>query len=89
MFLLDSAPSSFLGLLGKFRDTSHVKELVRHQLVAGVKAALSLVRLHRHNVNLEEIVAGPPPPSGGMARDMRVHYAAVAQYVEEIVDVFE
>ena len=40
MFPLDLAPSSILGLLGRFRDTSIMKELVRHQLVAGVKAAL-------------------------------------------------
>jgi len=46
MFPLDEA-STVWGLLAKFRDVRHVRELVRHQLVAGVKAALSLVRLHR------------------------------------------
>src|SRR4051812_13893147 len=89
MFPLDSAPSSFLGLLGKFHDMGHVKELVRHQLVAGVKAALSLVRLHARDVDLEEITAGPPPPLDDMTWDMRPHYSALAQYAEEIVDVFE
>lgn len=39
MFPLDEAPSTLWGLLSKFQDVSHVKELVRHQLVAGVKAA--------------------------------------------------
>jgi hypothetical protein len=47
MFPLDEASSTLWGLLAKFRDVRHVRELVRHQLVAGVKAALSLVRPHR------------------------------------------
>ena len=60
MFPLDEAPLTLWGMLAKFRDVHHVRELVRHQLVAGVKAALSLVRLHRPDVNLAAVAAGPP-----------------------------
>src|SRR4051812_24004926 len=87
MFPLDEAPSTLWGLLSKFRDVGHVRELVRHQLVAGVKAALSLVRLHRPDVDLAAVAAGPPiRPDGGLW-DMRPHYAAIRQYAEEIVDL--
>src|SRR3954466_2004356 len=88
MFPLDEAPSTLWGLLAKFRDVRHVRELVRHQLVAGVKAALFLVRLHRPDVNLAAVAAGPPPRSYGGLWDMRPHYAAVGQYAEEVVDLF-
>jgi hypothetical protein len=54
-----------------------------------VKAVLSLVRLHRPDVDLDAVAAGPPPwPDGGMW-DLRPHYAAVRQYAEEVVDLFE
>ena len=62
---------------------------MRHQLVAGVKAALSLVRLHGPDVNLAVMAAGPPPRPDGGLWDMRRHYAAVRQYAEEVVDLFE
>ena len=89
MFPLDEAPATHWGLLAKFRDVHHVRELVRHQLVARVKAALSLVRLHRPDVDLATVAAGPPPrPDGGMW-DMRLHYAAVRQYAEQVVDLFD
>src|SRR4051812_8211993 len=60
MFPLDDAPSTLSGLLSKFRNMHHLKELVRHQLVAGVKAAPSLVRLHRPDLDLSVVAAGPP-----------------------------
>ena len=89
MFPLDAAPSTFGGLLAKFRNVGHVKELVRHQLFAGVKVALSLVWLHRHDVNLAEEATGPPLQPDGSLWDMRPYYAGVAQHAEEIVDLFE
>src|SRR3954469_18251857 len=46
MFPLDEAPSTLWGLLAKFRNMGHIKELVRRRMIAGVKAALSLVSLH-------------------------------------------
>jgi len=60
MFLLDEAHSTLWDLLSKFRDAGHVKELVRHQLVAGLKVALSLVRVHRPDVNLAAGETRPP-----------------------------
>src|SRR3954467_5645187 len=61
MFPLDAAPTTLSGLLSKFRNVNRVKELVWHQLVAGVKAALSLVRLHRPDVDLSAIAPGAGP----------------------------
>src|SRR3954462_6568504 len=89
MFPLDAVPTSLAGLLSKFWNVSNVKELVRQQLVAGVKAALSLVRLHRPDVDLAAVATGPPLLRDGGERDMRPHYAAVRQYAEQIVDLFE
>src|SRR4051812_9605903 len=89
MLPLDEAPSNLCGLLAKFRDVSHIKELVRRQLVAGVKAALSLVRLHRRDVDLAAVATRPPLRPDGSLWDMRPHYAAMRQYAEEIVDLFE
>src|SRR3954471_8192560 len=88
MFPLDEAPSTLSGLLAKFRNVHRVRELVRHQLVAGVKVALSLVRLHRLDVNLSIVAVRPPLRPDGGEWDMRPHYAAVRQYAEQIVDVF-
>ena len=82
-------PTSLAGLLSKFRSVNNVKELVRQQLVAGVKAALSLVRLHRPDVELSAVAAGPPPRPDGDDWDMRPHYAAVSQYDEQVIDLFE
>ena len=89
MFPLDVAPTTLSGLLSKFWNVNRVKELVRHQLIAGVKAALSLVRLHRPDVDLSAVAAGPPPRPDGGVWDMHPHYAAIGQYAEEIVDLFE
>src|SRR3954471_17842982 len=89
MFPLDAAPPTLSGLLSKFRNVHHVKELVRQQLIAGVKAALSLVRLHRPDVDLGVVAAGAPPRPDGDEWDMRPHYAAVRHYAEHVVDLFE
>src|SRR4051812_41295196 len=73
MLPLDEATLTLWGLLATFRYLHHVRELVRQQLVAGVKAALSLVRLHRPDVYLVAVAAGPPlRPDGGLW-DMRLH----------------
>src|SRR3954464_7143495 len=55
MFPLDAVPTTVAGLLTKFRSASNVKELVRQQLVAWVKAALSLVRVHLPDVDLAAV----------------------------------
>ena len=77
MFPLDEAPSTLCGLLSKFRNVHRVRELVRHQLVAGVKAALSLMRLHRPDVDWSAVADGPPLRPEGGEWDMHPHYAAV------------
>ena len=82
MFPLDAVPTTLAGLLSRFRSASNVKELVRQQLVAGVKAALSLVRVHHPDVDLVVVVTGPPPRPDGGEWDMRPYYAAVRQYAE-------
>ena len=54
-----------------------------------MKAALSLVRLHRPDVDLSVVATGPPLRPDGGEWDMRPHYAAVRQYAEHVVDLFE
>ena len=76
MFPLDVVPTSLSGLLSRFWSVTRVQQLVRQQLVAGVKAALSLVRLHRPDVDLSIVAAGPPLRPDGGEWDMRPHYAA-------------
>ena len=89
MFLLDAVPSSLLALLAKFQDLSAVHECVRQQLVAGAKGALSLVRLHRLDVDVASVATGPPPSPEGMTWNMVPHYQVVDRPVEDIVDFFE
>ena len=57
--------------------------------MAGAKAALSLVRLHRPDVDVAAIAAGPPAPPAGSAWNMVSHYQAMDRPAEEIVDLFE
>ena len=54
-----------------------------------MKAALSLVRIHRPDVDLTVVAAGPPPRPDGDEWDMCPHYAIVRQYAEQVVDLFE
>ena len=89
MFPLDDTPSSLLDLLAKFQDLSAVRECVRRKLVVGAKAALSMVRLHRPDVDVAAIASGPPAPPAGSAWNMVPHYQAVDRPAEEIVDFFE
>jgi len=89
MFPLDAIPSSLLDLLAKFQDLSAVRECVRQQLVDGTKAALSLVRLHRPDVDVAAVAGGPPTPPAGSTWNMVPHYQAVDRPAEEIVDFFE
>ena len=89
MFLLDVVPSSLLALLAKFQDLTAVRECARQQLVAGAKAALSLVRLHRPDVDVAAIATGPLAPPAGSTWNMVPHYQAVDRPAEEIVDFFE
>ena len=89
MFPLDDTPSSLLALLAKFQDLSAVRECVRQQLVAGAKASLSLVRMHRPDVDVAAIATRPPAPLTGSAWNMVPHYQAVDRPAEEIVDFFE
>ena len=89
MFPLDDTPSSLLALLTKFQDMSAVRECVRQQLVAGAKAALSMVRLHMPDVDGAAIASGPPAPPAGSSWNMVPHYQAVDRPAEEIVDFFE
>jgi hypothetical protein len=44
MFLLDSAPSTRLTFMAKFRNTARVRALVRSQLLARAKTAFAFVK---------------------------------------------
>ena len=89
MFPLDVIPSSLLALFAKFQDLSAVRDCMRQQLVASTKATLSLVRLHRPDVDIAAVSTGAPTPPAGSTWNMVPHYQAVDRLAEEIVDFFE
>ena len=78
-----------MALLAKFQDLSAVRECMRQQLVAGAKAALSMVRLHRPDVDVAAIASGPLALPAGSTWNMVSHYQAVDRPTKEIVDFFE
>ena len=57
--------------------------------MAGAKDTLPLVRLHRPDVDVAAVAAGPPMPPAGSTWNMVPHYQAVDRLAEEIVDFFE
>ena len=57
--------------------------------MAGAKAALSVLLLHRPGVDVAAIASGPPVPPAGSSWNMVPHYQAVDRPAEEIVDFFE
>ena len=48
-----------------------------------------LQQLHRPDVDVAAIAAGPPAPPAGLTWNMVPHYQTVDRPVEEIVDFFE
>jgi hypothetical protein len=74
MFPLNNQPEGLPALLDRFENGSAVYSFVREHLRCGAVVALSFVRAHYPEVDLELLKALPLSPSGRV--DMDHHYAA-------------
>jgi hypothetical protein len=74
MFPLNNQPEGLPALLERFENGTAVYSFVREHLRCGALVALSFVRVHYPEINLELLKTLPPTPSGRV--DMDPHYAA-------------
>jgi hypothetical protein len=74
MFPLNNQPDGFPALLDRFENGDAVYRFVREHLCCGALVALSFVRAHYPEVDLELLKMLPPTPSGRV--DMDALYAA-------------
>jgi hypothetical protein len=74
MFPLNNQPEGLPVLLDRFKNGSAIYSFVREHLRCGAVVALSFVRAHYPEVDLELLKKLPPSPSGRV--DMNHHYAA-------------
>jgi hypothetical protein len=74
MFPLNNQPEGLPALLDRFENGDAVYCFVREHLRCGALVALSFVRVHYPEIDLELLKKLPPTPSGRV--DMDHHYAA-------------
>jgi hypothetical protein len=74
MFPLNNQPNGLPALLDHFENGDAIYRFVREHLRCGALVALSFVRVHYPEVDLELLKTLPPTPSGRV--DMDDHYAA-------------
>jgi hypothetical protein len=74
MFPLNNQPEGLPVLLDQFDNGDAVYSFVREHLHCGALVALSFVRVHYPEIDLELLKMLPPTPSGHV--DMDPHYAA-------------
>jgi hypothetical protein len=74
MFPLNRQPEGLPALLDRFENGDAVYSFIREHLRCGALVALSFVRVHYPEVDLELLKTLPPTPSGRV--DMDPHYAA-------------
>jgi hypothetical protein len=74
MFPLNNQPDGLPALLDRFENGDAVYRFVREHLRCGALVALSFVRAHYPEVDLELLKMLPPTPSGRV--DMDALYAA-------------
>jgi hypothetical protein len=74
MFPLNNQPEGLPALLERFENGTAVYSFVREHLRYGALVALSFVRVHYPEIDLELLKSLPPTPSGCV--DMDPHYAA-------------
>jgi hypothetical protein len=74
MFPLNNQPIGLSALLSRFEDGEAVYQFVREHLRCGALVALSFVRAHYPEVDMELLKGLPQTPSGRV--DMENHYAA-------------
>jgi hypothetical protein len=77
MFPLNNQPDNLPALLGCFKNGDAIYHFVREHLRCGALVALSFVRAHYPEVDLELVKMLPPTPSGRV--DMDALYAACRQ----------
>jgi hypothetical protein len=73
MFPLNDQPDGLPALLGRFKNGDAIYQFVREHLRCGALVALSFVRAHYPEVDLELVKMLPPTPSGRV--DMDALYA--------------
>jgi hypothetical protein len=74
MFPLNDQPDGLLALLTRFENGEAIHCFVRQHLRCGALVALSFMRVHYPEVDMELVKKLPPTPSG--RTDMIAHYAA-------------
>jgi hypothetical protein len=74
MFPLNNQPEVLPALLDRFKNGDAVFSFVREHLRCGALVALSFMRIHYPEIDLELLKTLPPTPSGRV--DMELHYAA-------------
>jgi hypothetical protein len=72
MFPLNNQPEGLPALLDRFENGDVVYSFVREHLRCGALVALSFVRVHYPEIDLELLKALPPTPSGCV--EMDPHY---------------
>jgi hypothetical protein len=77
MFPLNDQPDGLPVLLRQFENGEAIYLFVREHLRCGALVALSFVRVHYPEVNMELVKKLPPTPSG--RTDMTTHYSACRQ----------
>jgi hypothetical protein len=77
MFPLNDQPDGLPALLGRFENGEAIYRFIREHLRCGALVALSFVRAHYPEVDMNLVKMLPPTPSGRV--DMDAHYAACKQ----------
>ena len=90
LFPLNDQPQGLAALMTKFRHGNAIRDFVRHQLIAGVTAALAFVHLHHPRLDLPAIGAGLPWETMQVGPvNMRPHYEAAEGPANCIVALVE
>jgi hypothetical protein len=74
MFPLNNQPEGLPALLDRFKNGDAIYSFVREHLRCRALVALSFMRIHYPEIDLELLKTLPPTPSGRV--DMDPHYAA-------------
>ena len=84
LFSMNAAPQTLLELLGRYKNVAEVQGLVRSQMMAGAKVALSFALAWYPNLDLVKIGRGPPSGPGGVPMELEYHYALADDPAKEI-----
>ena len=79
---LQVVPSSFETLCRVFSQPTGLRRVMDHQIHAGARAALGLIRSHWAGADIARVVEGPPC---GRGHPMGEHYAAVDESARRVV----